>query len=158
MQSLPKHGSCFVCGSDAASGMGVVWYALDDNSIFAEVTLNDAQQGPPGFAHGGASAALLDEAMGAAVWLAGYRVASVNLNISYRSPVPLGQPFKVTAQVNERNEKKVTAVGEIHLADGTLAVSGEGIFVQAPQLFNGLGAEASQTSRKEPMRVRETEK
>lgn len=23
---------------------GVVWYALDDNSIFAEVTLNDAQQ------------------------------------------------------------------------------------------------------------------
>ena len=71
MQPLPKHGSCFVCGSDDSPGMGVVWYALDDKSIFAEVTLNDAQQGPPGFAHGGASAALLDEAMGAAVWLAG---------------------------------------------------------------------------------------
>ena len=149
MQSLPKHGSCFVCGSDDSPAMGVVWYALDDNSIFAEVTLNDAQQGPPGFAHGGASAALLDEAMGAAVWLAGYRVASVNLNISYRKSLPLGQPFKVTARVKERNGKKVTAVGEIRLADGTLAVSGEGIFVQAPQLFNGLGSGAGQVSEVE---------
>jgi acyl-coenzyme A thioesterase PaaI-like protein len=99
---------------------------------------------------------LLDEAMGAAVWLAGYRVASVNLNISYRKPVPLGQPFKVTAQVNERNGKKVTAVGEIRLADGTLAVSGEGIFVQAPQLFNGLGAGSSPAD--EAMEIRGTEK
>lgn len=156
MQSLPKHGSCFVCGSGDAPGIGVIWYALDDNSIFAEVTLNDAQQGPPGFAHGGASAALLDEAMGAAVWLAGYRVASVNLNISYRKPVPLGQPFKVTAQVNERNGRKVTAVGEIRLADGTLAVSGEGIFVEAPQLFNDLGA--GSRSADEAMETRETEK
>ena len=156
MQSLPKHGSCFVCGSPNSPGMGVVWYALDDNSIFAEVTLNDAQQGPPGLAHGGASAALLDEAMGAAVWLAGYRVASVNLNISYRKPVPLGQSFKVTAQVNERNGKKVTEVGEIRLADGTLAVSGEGIFVEAPQLFTGLGAGSRFTD--EPMEIRETEK
>ena len=156
MQSLPKHGSCFVCGSDTTPGMGVVWFTMEDNSIFAEVTLNDAQQGPPGFAHGGASAALLDEAMGAAVWLAGYRVASVNLNISYRKPVPLGQPFKVTAQVNERNGKKVTAVGEIRLADGTLAVSGEGIFVQAPQLFNGLGAGSSPAD--EAMEIRGTEK
>ena len=149
MQPLPKHGSCFVCGSDDSPGMGVVWYALDDKSIFAEVTLNDAQQGPPGLAHGGASAALLDEAMGAAVWLAGYRVASVNLNISYRKSLPLGQPFKVTARVKERNGKKVTAVGEIRLADGTLAVSGEGIFVQAPQLFNGLGSGAGQVSEVE---------
>ena len=156
MQSLPKHGSCFVCGSLNSPGMGVTWYVDDEGMIFAEVTLNDAQQGPPGFAHGGASAALLDEAMGAAVWLAGYRVASVNLNISYRKPVPLGQPFKVTAQVNERNGKKVTAVGEIRLADGTLAVSGEGIFVQAPQLFNGLGAGSSPAD--EAMEIRGTEK
>ena len=149
MQPLPKHGSCFVCGSDDSPGMGVVWYALDDKSIFAEVTLNDAQQGPPGFAHGGASAALLDEAMGAAVWLAGYRVASVNLNISYHKPVPLGSPFTVTARVKEQGSKKVTGMGEIRLADGTLAVSGEGIFVQAPQLFNGLEAEAGQVSEDE---------
>ena len=42
------------------------------------------------------------------------------------------------------------------LADGTLAVSGEGIFVQAPQLFNGLGAGSSPAD--EAMEIRGTEK
>jgi len=127
--------------------MGVTWYAHEDDSIFAEVTLTKAQQGPPGMAHGGASAALLDEAMGAAAWLAGYRVASVNLNINYRKPVPLGQPFTITARVKQASGKKVTATGEIRLADGETAVSGEGIFVQAPQLFRELGAEPDMSFR-----------
>ena len=158
MRKLPTHGSCFVCGSEDAPGMGVSWYALDDDSIFAEVTLTSAQQGPPGMAHGGASAALLDEAMGAAVWLAGYRVVSVNLNITYHQPVPLGQPFTVAAQVKEPNGKKITAKGEIRLADGALAVSGEGLFVQAPQLFQGLETKAGITSRDEAVKSREARK
>ncbi|HMM99998.1 MAG TPA: PaaI family thioesterase [Anaerolineales bacterium] len=147
MEKLPTHGSCFVCGSEDSPGMGVTWYAQDDNSIFAEVTLTSVQQGPPGMAHGGASAALLDEAMGAAVWRAGYRVASVNININYRRPVPLGQPFTVSARVKEASGKKVTATGEIRLADGQTAVSGEGIFAQAPQLFEGLEAEPGASSQ-----------
>ncbi|CAG1014123.1 acyl-CoA thioesterase [Anaerolineales bacterium] len=137
-KKLPTHGSCFVCGSEDSPGMGVTWYAQDDNSIFAEVTLTSVQQGPPGMVHGGASAALLDEAMGAAVWLAGHRVASVNININYRKPVPLGQPFTITARVKQASGKKVIAAGEIRLADGQTAVSGEGIFAHAPQLFQNL--------------------
>lgn len=149
MKKLPTHGSCFVCGSENAPGMGVTWYAQDDNSIFTDVTLTSAQQGPPGLVHGGASAALLDEAMGAAVWLAGHRVASVNLNVTYHEPVPLGQMLTVTARVLNVNGKKVTAAGEIRLADGNVAVSGEGIFAHASHLFKGLGAEAVSTSRNE---------
>lgn len=127
--------------------MGVTWYAQDDDSIFAEVTLTSAQQGPPGMAHGGASAALLDEAMGAAVWLTGHRVASVNLNIDYRKPIPLGQMFTVKAWVLNANGRKVTAKGEIRSVGGEVAVSGEGIFVQAPQLFEGLEAESGASSK-----------
>lgn len=138
--------------------MGVIWYARSDDSIFAEVMLTRAQQGPPGFAHGGASAALLDEAMGAAIWLDGYRVASVNINITYHKPVPLGQLVTVTAQLKESNGKKVTAVGEIRLADGMLAVSGEGLFIQAPQLFHGVEAETGRMSRHETKERRKAEK
>lgn len=145
MKKLPSHGSCFVCGSEDSPSMGVTWYAQDDNSIFAEVTLTLAQQGPPGMAHGGASAALLDEAMGAAVWLAGHRVASVNININYLKPVPLGQMFTISAWVLNVNGKKVTAAGAIRLVGGEVAVSGEGIFVQASHLFEGLGTGAGTT-------------
>ncbi|PKO24013.1 MAG: hypothetical protein CVU38_00950 [Chloroflexi bacterium HGW-Chloroflexi-1] len=138
MQRLPEHGPCFVCGRQNSCGMGVTWYAREDGSIFTEVTLTEVQQGPPGMAHGGASAALLDEAMGAAVWRAGFRAAAVNLNTTYQKPVPLGVKIQVTGRFIEKNEKRLFALGEIRLPDGTVAVIGKGTYVEAPHMFSEL--------------------
>jgi len=52
MQKLPRHGSCFVCGSKNSQGIGVEWYSHKDESVTSEITLTDAQQGPPKMAHG----------------------------------------------------------------------------------------------------------
>lgn len=129
-QKLPEHGSCFVCGTQNPHGIGLTWWA-EDGFITAEFTLTDAQQGPPDHAHGGASAAILDEAMGAAVWAAGLRVVAVNLEINYRRPVPLGQRAEVRARVSRHTARKAWARGEIILPDGTVAVEGRGIYVPA---------------------------
>ncbi|MDI6768724.1 MAG: PaaI family thioesterase [Anaerolineales bacterium] len=135
MRKLPEHGSCFVCGSDNPHSIGLAWYVDENGTILSEFSLTEAQQGLPGHAHGGASAAILDEAMGAVVWLAGHRVAAVNLEINYRRPLPLGQQFKVEAHLAGQEGRKVFASGEIRLQDETIAVSGRGIYVAAPQLF-----------------------
>ena len=63
-RKLPEHGWCFVCGSENPHGIGLTLWVDDDGILTSEFTLNDAQQGPPSYAHGGASAAILDEAMG----------------------------------------------------------------------------------------------
>lgn len=133
---IPEHGPCFVCGTPTVHNMGVTWYARDDGAVVTEVTLTEAQQGPPGYAHGGASAALLDEAMGAAVWRAGYTVVAVNLEVEYRRPVLLGEPVHVEGVVVETEGRAVRTRGEICLADGTVAVVARGIYVEAPQLFD----------------------
>ncbi len=73
--------------------------------------------------------------MGAAVWQAGYTVAAANLNINYRVPVPLGQPLSTKGYITRRNGRKLYAHGEIYLPDGTLAVTGRGLYIIAPQLF-----------------------
>jgi len=140
MQPLPEHGSCFVCGQQNARGMGVTWYAGEDGSIFTEITLTNAQQGPPGIAHGGASAALLDEAMGASVWRAGFRAAAVNLNTTYQKPIPLEVKIQVFGRFVERNGKYLFAQGEIRLPDGTVAVVAKGTYVEAPHMFNELSS------------------
>lgn len=140
---LPEHGPCFVCGSDNSHGIGLTWYADEKCTVSSEFVLTQAQQGPPGYAHGGASAAILDEAMGAVVWLAGYNVAVVNLEINYSHPggklrghpLPLGQCLSLKATLTKRTERKVYARGQICLPDGTVAVTGRGIYVEAPQLF-----------------------
>lgn len=137
MKRIPEHGKCFVCGTANPNSMGLVWYS-DGETISSEFTFDDRHQGPPGHVHGGASAAVLDEAMGAAVWRAGLQVVAARLEIDYKRPLPLGQKVSIRARIEQQEGKKVFALGEIVLADGTLAVSGRGIFVTAPHLFENV--------------------
>jgi uncharacterized protein (TIGR00369 family) len=134
-RKLPEHGWCFVCGTENPHSIGIEMWVDDDGVMTSEFTLTDAQQGPPGFSHGGASAAILDETMGLVVWAAGMKVAAVNLEINYHKPLPLHQPLKLEARITEKDNRKVFSSGEIRLPDGTIAVSGRGIYVVAPHLF-----------------------
>lgn len=138
-RKLPDHGWCFVCGSENPHSIGVTWWIDDEGILTSEFTLNNAQQGPPDHAHGGASAAILDEAMGLVVWAAGLKVAAVNLEINYHKPLPLHQSLMLEARITEKDERKIFSTGEIKLPDGTTAVSGRGIYVVAPQLFEKVG-------------------
>lgn len=135
MKRIEDHGICYVCGTSNPDGIGLIWYSDDKNTIYSEFTLDTSQQGPPGYAHGGASAAILDEAMGVAIWRSGFNVAVVNLEINYRRPLPLGQPLKLEARFTEREKRRIFATGEIRLPDGTIAVSGNGIYIEAFHLF-----------------------
>ena len=135
LKQLPEHGSCFICGSENPHNLGLRWYVDEKGVVSSEFTLTLAQQGPPGHAHGGLSAAVLDEVMGAAVWQAGYTVAAAKIEVNYRKPVPLGQCIKTKGYITRRNGRKIYARGEICLPDGTLLVTGKGLFIIAPHLF-----------------------
>ncbi|MCA9935553.1 MAG: PaaI family thioesterase [Ardenticatenaceae bacterium] len=136
---LPEHGSCFVCGSENSKGMGLVWYAQSheeyDLLVFSEFQFTLTEQGPPGHAHGGAIAAVIDEVMGAVVWRSGLKVVLANLNVNYHKPVPLDTPLRAEGWVLKQVGKLAQAFGQITLADGTKLASGEGMYVHAPHLF-----------------------
>lgn len=107
----------------------------DDGILTSEFVLNEAQQGPPQHAHGGASAAILDEAMGLVVWAAGHKVAAVNLEINYLKPLPLGVSLSLEARITQMDARKIFSTGAILLPDKSIGVSGRGIYVIAPELF-----------------------
>jgi uncharacterized protein (TIGR00369 family) len=134
-KAIPYHGWCFVCGHENPHSMGLTWY-VEDGVLTSEFTLNEAQQGPPGHAHGGASAAILDESMGLIIWAEGLQVAAVNLEINYHKPLPLNQPLTLETRITQKDERKIFSTGEIKLLNGTVCVSGRGIYVIAPQLFS----------------------
>lgn len=134
-RQIPYHGWCFVCGNENPRGIGITMFVDDNGILTSEFTLNETHQGPPGYSHGGASAAILDEVMGLVVWAAGHKVVAANININYRKPLPLHQPLLAEAHISEVGERKITSVGEIRLADSTVAVSGSGVYVVAPHLF-----------------------
>lgn len=132
---ISPHGHCYVCGTENPHGIGLTWYAKEDGSIFTEVKLIIKQQGPLGHIHGGASAAILDEIIGVAIWRAGYNVAVVNLDTSFRQAIPVDTTVTVEARMTEKKGRKFFGTGEIYLPDGTVAVSTKGVYIEAPHLF-----------------------
>lgn len=134
-RQIPYHGWCFVCGTDNPHSIGITMFVDEEGVLTSEFTLTKAQQGLPGHAHGGASAAVLDEAMGLVVWAAGHKVAAANIEINYHRPLPLDQPLNLEARVTQIDKRKIFSSGEIKSAEGTVFVSGRGIYVPAPGLF-----------------------
>lgn len=127
-----------VNGTAFARLLGARFTVEADGSIRALVTVAAPLEGPPGYAHGGTLVALLDEAMGAAVWYAGHRVLAVHLASDFKRPVPLGADIRIVGQVERREGRKLFTSGAIFLPDDTLAVSGSGIFVEAPQVLQDI--------------------
>ncbi len=98
----------FVSGDDSGRRLLVRYYQCgDEDTLCAKVLCGPAAQGPPGHAHGGGMAAILDETMGGAAWLAGYPVVAAQLNITFVNMLPIGTPAVAFAEVTGVEGRKV---------------------------------------------------
>lgn len=132
---LPKHGPCFVCDTTNPGGLQADLYR-DADAIRCPFTFRIAQQGPPGHAHGGAIAALLDEIMGACAWLRRPEVLAVHLAYDLRKPTPLYQEVMAIGWVHSDGNRSVRVAAEIRLPSGAVAVQATGVFAMAPGMFD----------------------
>ena len=99
-------GSPFVNGPQPG-GFGIKMYYNEESRRTRGVIVFDAtKMGPPGCAHGGAIATVLDEAMGAAAWFNGHPVLAVNLNVDLKHSVPLDTEIEVTGWIERIEGRK----------------------------------------------------
>ncbi|MBW2477783.1 MAG: PaaI family thioesterase, partial [Deltaproteobacteria bacterium] len=83
-------------------------------------------EGPPGHAHGGSIAAVLDEVLGLAAFAAGHRIVVGNLNVSFRQLLPIQTVVQVNTRLLSVVGRKVTVHGQIcSLIDETVYATGE---------------------------------
>ncbi|MCU1606970.1 MAG: thioesterase superfamily protein [Modestobacter sp.] len=103
----------------------------DEQGVSGEVTLGLAYEGPPGYVHGGVSALLMDQLLGAATIAVGLWGMTVHLELDYQGPLPLGTPLVLRARVIEEAGRKSVVTGTIAAtADpGRTLVSARGVFV-----------------------------
>lgn len=116
------------------------------DGLRAEVTFRQAYEGPPGYAHGGMIAAVLDQMLGYANGLAGAPGMTARFTVSYRRPTPLCRPVVVTSRHSGSEGRKSHAEGRIEV-DGRTAVEAEGLFIaptndQRWERFHGARSEA----------------
>lgn len=78
-------GRSFVSGEPSGDRLRVRYYRRErDRALVGKIWFGPGAEGPPGHAHGGSMAAVLDEAMGAGAWLAGHAVVAAKLTINFR--------------------------------------------------------------------------
>ena len=113
--------------------MRVVYYRSGDEPVLrATVWFGPGTEGPPGYAHGGAVAAALDEALGATAWMLGHRVVVARLAVDFRNPVPLGIDATIEASLVGIERRKVTCRARL-THNGTLLAEAEGLCVMISQ-------------------------
>ena len=111
----------FVSGEEDGNRYRVRYYKNSQEQLCARVWFGPETEGPPGHAHGGSMAAVLDEVLGLAAWAAGYPVVVGNLNVGFRNLLPLEEVVTVDSDVAAVNGRKVTVRGCIRQGETVFA-------------------------------------
>jgi acyl-coenzyme A thioesterase PaaI-like protein len=130
----------FVSGDPEGETLRVLYFRRpEDSRLVGRAWFGPGAEGPPGHAHGGSMAAVLDEAMGAAAWSAGYIVVAVQLDTSFRRMLPLGTDAFLEAWIEKVEERKVWTRGRLLDEDGSLFAEATALFVTLdPERFGPL--------------------
>jgi acyl-coenzyme A thioesterase PaaI-like protein len=122
----------FVSGEPDGNRYRVRYYRDSGQQLRARIWFGPDTEGPPGNAHGGSVAAVLDEVLGLAAWAAGYPIVVGNLNVSFRNLLPLEKVVTVESRVVSAEGRKVMVHGRIFRGD-TVYAEGECLCITLPE-------------------------
>ena len=105
------------------------YYRKPDGALAATAEFGPMSEGAPGLVHGGALLTVLDEALGAAAWLAGKPVMTARLSTEFRRGVPVGATLLVETALRSERHRLVLLEGRLLGADGALYAAAEGRFM-----------------------------
>jgi uncharacterized protein (TIGR00369 family) len=140
------HGAlhhCFGCGQQNRSGLRLRFFADNEGNIVCPVKLAGRFEGPPGHAHGGIIATLLDEAMSKANRAREVVAMTRQMEIDYLRPVPLRQPLTLRAA-------HISAAGRVHRCTAELVNANGEILARAKALF--IAIDPAKFRKSEPVR------
>ena len=123
---------CYGCGERNTEGLHID-FDVDGTVVNGRFLPRKPHQGFPGVTHGGIAAAVLDEAMGWAMYAAGAMAMTARMESRYRRPLPLGEEVRVTAKVIRDCGRRLEAEARIETASGELLAEAKGLFLRMPE-------------------------
>jgi len=97
--------------------------------LYAKAWFGSKTMGPPGHVHGGAMAATLDEAMGAAAWMNNFKSVAATITISFIAMLPIETETIVEAEIERVEGRKIHLRSTIKNPSGQVVAEGSGLFV-----------------------------
>ncbi|XP_047373739.1 acyl-coenzyme A thioesterase THEM4 [Sciurus carolinensis] len=133
--SLPKgeqHAQQFPRSLDVGLGFEYVMFCNDvERRVLCFLQVGPHLQGTPGFVHGGAIATMIDSTTGMCAFRAGGIVMTANLNINFKSPIPLCSVVVIDSQLDKVEGRKVFVSCNVRSVDKkTLHSEATGLFIK----------------------------
>src|SRR5262245_34307143 len=126
----PPVNECFACGNDNPDGMHLKFTFDEANhTATCDFTLPKRFQGPPGHAHGGIIATILDEAMGKVNKLRSVVAFTKSMDVRYLKPVPLNTPLRAVGSERRVHGREHYNAAEIRNLNGEVLATSEGLFI-----------------------------
>lgn len=126
-----KSGRSYVHGREGDERMRVSYFRREsDGALVGRVWFGPWCEGPPGHAHGGSMAAVLDDAIGKVGWLNGHRVVAARITVHFRRLLPLGTDALLEAWIERVDGRKVHTKGRLVGDDGDPFAEAEGLFIE----------------------------
>jgi len=123
---------CFACGRLNPAGLHLD-FEVAENSATARYVALQRHQGYDGALHGGVLAALLDEAMGWAIFHQGIWGVTAKLAVTFRQPAVVGEELAVTGTVVRKRGRAIETTGAItRVADGAILADATALFLRMP--------------------------
>ena len=123
---VDENPMCFGCGKDNPHSLKI---KMDRGNPVAraEYTPTEFHQGWPGFAHGGALSAAIDECVGLATFLNRIYAVTAKLEIRFKSMARIGEPLIITAQINKQTSRTVEISVQMKRHDGSVVCEGSSV-------------------------------
>ena len=121
---------CFACGLNNPDGMRLR-FVFDEarNRFVCRFRLTKRYTGPPGHAHGGIIATILDEAMGKVNKLRQVVALTSQITVTYLKPVPLNKLLRVESREVRVKGRSHVNMAEILNQKGEVLASSQGVFI-----------------------------
>jgi len=113
LNDFVEYHRSFLSRCAGEDGMKVRYLATEEGDLLVKVHFGPGSMGPPGHAHGGAMAAVLDEAMGIACYFKLLPVLTSTLTIRYLRMLPLGTEAHITVKVEEGEGRDIRVHGRL---------------------------------------------
>ena len=143
------HGAlnhCFGCGLENRTGLRLRFFVDSNNNVVSHLRLAARFAGPPGHAHGGIIATLLDEAMSKVNRARGVLAMTRRLDVDYLRPVPLGKPLTLIARHTGTTGRRNYIEAQLADASGEILATAKAIFVTiTPDLLAKVKARQAQS-------------
>lgn len=97
----------------------VLFISKDEQKCVCIFQAGHLLEGPPGHVHGGAIATMIDTVTGTHASLLCAPVMTANLNINYRSPIPLGSTVLTESFLDKREGRKLFISCKVTSTDGS---------------------------------------